>query len=29
VTAFWGACFERMALSEAMAWLEHDGVDVP
>jgi transposase-like protein len=26
---FWSVCFERMALSEAMAWLEHDGVDVP
>jgi transposase-like protein len=26
---FWHACFARMALSEAMAWLEHDGVDVP
>jgi transposase-like protein len=29
VPAFWGACFERMAWSEAMGWLEHDGVVVP
>jgi hypothetical protein len=27
--AFWRACFERMALGEAMAWLEHEGVAVP
>jgi hypothetical protein len=27
--AFWRACFEHMALAEAMAWLEHEGVAVP
>ena len=29
MSAFWGACFERMRLGEAMAWLEHEGVVVP
>ncbi len=27
--AFWRACFERLGLAEAMAWLEHQGVVVP
>ena len=27
--AFWHACFARMTLGEAMAWLEHEGVVVP
>ena len=27
--AFWLACFERMTLGEAMAWIEHEGVLVP
>jgi transposase-like protein len=26
---FWDACFERLGLAEAMAWLEHQGVVVP
>ena len=29
VSTFWCACFERMTLGEAMAWLEHEGVSVP
>jgi transposase-like protein len=28
-STFWPACFAQMGLGEAMAWLEHDGVDVP
>ena len=27
--AFWRACYERMTLGEAMAWIEHEGVVVP
>jgi len=27
--AFWQGCLERMPLSLAMAWLDHDGVRVP
>jgi transposase-like protein len=26
---FWGACFERMTLGEAMTWIEREGVSVP
>jgi len=26
---FWRACFERMTLGEAMAWIEREGVSVP
>jgi len=29
LSTFWCACFERMALGEAMAWIEHEGVVVP
>jgi transposase-like protein len=27
--AFWRACFERLGLAEAMAWIEREGVIVP
>ena len=28
-TAFWLACFDRMSLADAMAWLDRDGVLIP
>ncbi len=28
-TAFWLACFRRMSLADAMAWLDRDGVLIP
>ena len=29
ISSFWRACFERMPLCMAMAWLDHDGLSVP
>lgn len=29
VNAFWSACFDRISLTEAMGWLDRDGIAIP